>query len=98
MTSAKKQTGIEAVLNSIVDHLPSPKDYSKDPDGPFYGRIVDSWFDEHRGVVCLVQVCYWEVGREREGGRMDGGEGASRTTIVYPPVVYPIPHMYDIHC
>ena len=22
----------------------------------FRGRIVDSWFDEHRGVVCLVQV------------------------------------------
>jgi len=24
-------------------------------NGPFMGRIVDSWFDEHRGVVCLVQ-------------------------------------------
>jgi translation factor GUF1, mitochondrial len=22
----------------------------------FMGRIVDSWFDEHRGVICLIQV------------------------------------------
>lgn len=24
--------------------------------GRFMGRIVDSWFDEHRGVICLIQV------------------------------------------
>lgn len=56
MTSAKQGVGIEEVLQAIVERLPSPKLYSKDAKGPFYGRIVDSWFDEHRGVVCLVQV------------------------------------------
>lgn len=34
---------------------------SIDIDEPFRGRIVDSWFDEHRGVVCLVQVCNGSV-------------------------------------
>lgn len=56
MTSAKAQIGIEDCLNAIVDTLPSPKSMILSQSGPFHGRIVDSWFDEHRGVVCLVQV------------------------------------------
>lgn len=56
MTSAKQGVGTLDVLKSIVDKLPSPRSFSKAQDGPFYGRVVDSWFDEHRGVVCLVQV------------------------------------------
>ncbi len=56
MTSAKAGIGVEDVLRAVVDRLPSPKHISKDENGPFFGRIVDSWFDEHRGVVCLVQV------------------------------------------
>jgi GTP-binding protein LepA len=56
MTSAKAGIGVEDVLRAVVDRLPSPRAISKDENGQFYGRIVDSWFDEHRGVVCLVQV------------------------------------------
>ena len=55
-TSAKKGIGIIQVLEAVVDHLPSPQKISKASNGSFYGRIVDSWFDEHRGVICLVQV------------------------------------------
>lgn len=56
MTSAKAGIGIEEVLNAIVDTLPSPASTCFPRSGAFHGRIVDSWFDEHRGVVCLVQV------------------------------------------
>lgn len=55
-TSAKRSVGIREVFEAIVDRLPSPRASSRDADGPFLGRIVDSWFDEHRGVVCLVQT------------------------------------------
>jgi GTP-binding protein LepA len=55
-TSAKKNIGILEVLEAVVDKLPSPALALKDVDGPFLGRIVDSWFDEHRGVVCLIQA------------------------------------------
>lgn len=67
MTSAKAGIGIEDVLQAVVDRLPSPKSISKPQDGPFYGRIVDSWFDEHRGVVCLVQII---GGKISEGQRI----------------------------
>jgi small GTP-binding protein len=55
-TSAKKNIGVLEVLEAVVDKLPSPALALKDVDGPFLGRIVDSWFDEHRGVVCLIQA------------------------------------------
>lgn len=67
MTSAKQAIGILDVMQAVVDRLPSPVQASKHPDGPFYGRVVDSWFDECRGVVCLVQVI---GGVLREGDRI----------------------------
>eukprot|EP01039_Chlorochromonas_danica_P006650 gene6651-7350_t len=66
-TSAKKGLGTLEVLQRIVEKLPSPKASSRAVNGPFTGRIVDSWFDEHRGVVCLVQVV---GGTIKEGQRM----------------------------
>lgn len=54
MTSAKQRIGIDEVMQAIVDRLPAP---ATDRASRFFlGRIVDSWFDEHRGVVCLVQA------------------------------------------
>jgi elongation factor 4 len=41
--------------------------YTKDEESRFCGRIVDSWYDEHRGVICLVQVV---SGTLKEGQRM----------------------------
>jgi elongation factor 4 len=67
MTSAKAKIGVDQVLHAIVDTLPSPRAYSQSPDGPFLGRVVDSWFDEHRGVVILIQAV---SGRLVEGQRI----------------------------
>ena len=52
------QVGVLDVLEAVVDRLPSPvaSGSLRDAAGPFLGRVVDSWFDEHRGVVCLIQA------------------------------------------
>lgn len=56
MTSAKKFEGIDEVIDAIVDKIPSPSSFCGDKAGDFKGRIIDSWYEEHRGVVCLVHV------------------------------------------
>jgi GTP-binding protein LepA len=56
MTSAKRNIGILDVIKAVVERVPSPEASCQDARGPFLGRIVDSWFDECRGVVCLIQV------------------------------------------
>jgi translation elongation factor EF-4 len=65
--SAKNKIGVLEVLESVVDRLPYPGQNNGGvrngeiellggEEDNFLGRIVDSWFDEHRGVVSLVQV------------------------------------------
>ena len=36
--------GVLEVLNAVVDNLPSPALALMEVDGPFLGRIVDSWY------------------------------------------------------
>jgi GTP-binding protein LepA len=51
--SAKSGFGIEDVLESVVNLLPSPKGIK---DKPLKALLVDSWYDTYLGVVILVRV------------------------------------------
>ena len=51
--SAKTGRGVEALLEAIVDRLPSPPDRSNDPGAAL---VFDSWLDPYRGVVCTVRL------------------------------------------
>jgi len=51
--SAKTGVGIENILPAIIDRVPPPPAH---PDLPLKAMLFDSWFDEYRGVVCLVYV------------------------------------------
>jgi translation elongation factor EF-4 len=58
MTSAKQFKGIDEVIKAIVDTVPSPADSCGLMSDKFKGRIVDSWYEEHRGLVCLGENSY----------------------------------------
>jgi len=53
LVSAKTGLGVEALLERIVYDIPEPKG---DVDAPLAALIMDSWFDNYRGVVMLVRV------------------------------------------
>jgi GTP-binding protein LepA len=51
--SAKTGQGVDAVLDAIVERIPSPQG---EPDAPARALIFDSSYDQYRGVVAFVRV------------------------------------------
>ncbi len=51
--SAKSGLGIQEILQAIVTRIPAPKG---SPEKPLRALLFDSWFDDYRGVICLIAL------------------------------------------
>jgi len=53
LTSAKTGIGIKELLNSVIERIPAPE---SNLQAPLKALLFDSWFDEYKGVICLIAV------------------------------------------
>ncbi len=53
LVSAKMGIGIEEILEAVVDRIPAP---ARITDTPPKALLLDSWFDQYQGVVCLIRM------------------------------------------
>ncbi len=51
--SAKANIGTKEILDAIVTRIPAPTAYE---DKPLKALLFDSWYDEYRGVICLIAL------------------------------------------
>ena len=56
--SGKTGEGVEEILESIIERLPSPKGKR---DEKLKALLIDSWYDSYLGVVILVRVMDGEI-------------------------------------
>lgn len=61
MISAKNGVGVEAVLEAIVEKIPSP---SGNPENPLQALIFDSLYDSYKGVIVFCRI---KEGRVKKG-------------------------------
>jgi translation factor GUF1, mitochondrial len=53
LASAKNGIGIDAILEAIITRMPAPK---SELEQPLKALLFDSWFNEYKGVICLIAV------------------------------------------
>ena len=53
LTSAKTGIGIEDLLKQTIKQVPAPV---SDTTKPLKALLFDSWYDDYRGVICLVAI------------------------------------------
>lgn len=51
--SAKVGIGVQDILGAIIDRIPAPQ---SNPQAPLKALLFDSWYDEYKGVICLIAV------------------------------------------
>ena len=53
LISAKTGKNVESLFPAIIERVDAPKG---NPENPCKALLFDSWFDEYRGVICLIEI------------------------------------------
>ena len=89
LASAKMGIGVKEILDAIVERIPAPQ---ADINGPLKALLFDSWFDEYRGVICLVTL---ESGQMKKGETVSLAQGGARYEVLDIGIMYPEPTPTD---
>lgn len=81
--SGKSGIGIDEILAAIITRIPAPK---AQEDKPLRALLFDSWFDEYRGVICLVTI---EDGSLKKGDDISLAQCGGRYEVLEIGLMYP---------
>lgn len=81
--SAKTGIGIKEILAAIIERTPTPKAL---PNEPFKALLFDSWFNEYKGVVCLIAVANGSI---KKGDRVSLAQTDIDYEVLELGIMYP---------
>lgn len=90
LASAKTGIGIPEILSSLVERLPAP---NSDITKPLKALLFDSWFDEYRGVICLIAL---QDGSIKKGDKVTLAQANATYEVLDIGVMNPEPTSTDI--
>jgi len=90
LVSAKTGLGVERVFGAIVEQIKPPVG---DPDKPLKALLFDSWFDEYRGVICLIEVV---DGMIKKGDIVIAAHADQEYEVLDIGLMYPEPHPTNV--
>ena len=85
LASAKEKTGIQDILESVVQNIPPP---SGQAASPLKALIFDSWFDTYQGVIILCRIF---EGAVKTGDVIRLMQGGAEHTVLKLGVFTPFP-------
>uniref|UniRef100_A0A914QD95 Tr-type G domain-containing protein n=1 Tax=Panagrolaimus davidi TaxID=227884 RepID=A0A914QD95_9BILA len=81
--SAKNGINVEAVLDTVLEKVPSPK---VTENAPFRALIFDSWFEHFRGAIAMIAV---KDGLITKGQKIASYNGQKEYEVVEVGIMYP---------
>ena len=81
--SAKTGLGVANILEAIITRMPAPK---SNLDLPLKALLFDSWYDEYRGVICLIAI---KDGSIKKGDQIYLHQSNCRHEVLELGLMYP---------
>ena len=89
--SAKSGLGTEEILEALVKRIPPPQG---DPDAPLRAIVVDSFFNQFRGVITLIRVVDGSISTSNDIRFMSSGKLYEVDEIgVFTPKMQKVEHL-----
>ena len=85
LTSAKTGLGVDKLFPAVIERIPHPKGNS---ENPLKALLFDSWFDEYRGVVCLIEIIDGSI---KKGDRITSAHTEQNYEVLELGLMYPDP-------
>ncbi|MFH1643555.1 MAG: translation elongation factor 4 [bacterium] len=83
--SAKTGKNIDNLLSAIIERIGSPKG---NEDKPLKALLFDSWYDDYRGVICLIEIVDGDL---KKGDVIESGYSGKNYEILDIGIMYPEP-------
>jgi elongation factor 4 len=88
--SAKTGIGVDTILSAVIEQIAPP---IGDEKKAMKALLFDSWFDEYRGVICLVEIIDGQI---QKGDKIEAASTQQQYEILDIGLMYPEPTPTDV--